>query len=92
MPAKRHQRTTKVDEAVIRLRIPRLKEGYFLATSPDVPGLVVQARSITEAVEFSQDVARKIIESCLHHGEPLPPVFSKARHSPRQLLVPVGLS
>ena len=58
MPAKRHHRTTKVDEALIRLRIRRLKEGYLVATSPDVPGLVVQARTITEVVEFSQDVAR----------------------------------
>lgn len=91
MAPKRHERLAKVDEVAIRLRIRRLKQGIYLATSPDVPGLVAQARSITEAVEISQDLARKIVESCLEHGDPLPPVFSRARQAPRELLIPVGM-
>ena len=46
-----------MDEATIRLHIEPLAEGGFVATSPDVPGLVVERRSITEAVEIAQAAA-----------------------------------
>jgi len=91
MAAKRHERLAAVDEVAIRVRIRRLKGGAYLGTSPDVPGLVAQGRSVAEVVEIAQRLARKIVESCLEHGDPLPPVFSKSRQAPRELLVPVGL-
>ena len=92
MAPKRHERVAKVDEVAIRLRIRRLKEGVYLATSPDVPGLVAQARNIAEAVQISQDLARKIVESCLEHGDPLPRVF-RTKHRPNQeFRVPVSVS
>ena len=59
-------------EAAIRVRIEPLDEGGFLATSPDVPGLVAEAGSMTEAVEIAQGLARKVAESCIEHGDPLP--------------------
>ena len=59
-------------EAAIRVHIEPLDEGGFLATSPDVPGLVAEGRSITEAAEIAQGLARKIAESCIEHGDPLP--------------------
>ena len=62
-------------EATIRLHVERLEDGDFLATSPDVPGLVAQGRSLTETVEIAQDLTRKIAESCLEHGDPLPPAL-----------------
>jgi predicted RNase H-like HicB family nuclease len=71
--------------------IKRLKGGVYLGTSPDVPGLVAQGRSIAEVVGIAQDLAGRIVESCLEHGDPLPPVFSKARQAPRELLIPVGM-
>ena len=37
-----------MNEAAIRLRIEQWDEGGFLATSPDVPGLVAEGRSVTE--------------------------------------------
>ena len=46
-----------MDEAVIRLHIEPLVEGGYLATSPDVPGLVAEGRSIVEAVEIAQGLA-----------------------------------
>ena len=82
---------TQVDEVAIRLRIETLAEGGYVATSPDVPGLVAEGRSITEAVEIAQGLTRKIIESCLEHGDPLPPAFAKTRRAPRELVVPVGI-
>ena len=63
-----------MNEVSIRLHIEPLGEDGFLATSPDVPGLVAEGRSITEAAEIAQGLARKIAESCLEHGDPLPGV------------------
>jgi predicted RNase H-like HicB family nuclease len=54
-----------------------LDEGGFVATSPDVPGLVAEGRSIVEATEIAQGLARKIVESCLDHGDPIPPSLAK---------------
>ena len=62
-----------MSESTIRLIVEPLEEGGYVATSPDVPGLVAQGRSISEAAEIAQDVARKIAESCIEHGDPLPP-------------------
>jgi predicted RNase H-like HicB family nuclease len=72
------------------LHIEALKEGGYLATSPDVPGLVAEGRSIMEAVEIAQGLTRKIIESCLEHGDPLPPALAKYADGPIDLLVPLG--
>ena len=65
-----------MNETSIRLHIEPLDEGGFLATSPDVPGLVAEGRSITETVEIAQGLARKIAESCIEHGDPLPPALA----------------
>ena len=56
----------------MHLRIERLENHQYLATSETVPGLVAQGRTVTETVEIAQDVARKLIESCLDHGDPVP--------------------
>jgi predicted RNase H-like HicB family nuclease len=88
---KREERVAAVDEATIRLHIEALEEGGYLATSPDVPGLVAEGRSITEAVEIAQGLTRKILESCLQHGDPVPPALAKLRKPPLDLLVPVGV-
>ena len=61
-----------MDEATIRLHIEALEEGGYVATSPDVPGLVAEGRSITETVEIAQGLTRKIVEAYLDHGDPLP--------------------
>jgi antitoxin HicB len=67
---RRQRRVIKVDEVAIPLHIEALREGGYLVTSPDVPGLVAEGRSITEAVELAQGLTRKIVESCLEHGDP----------------------
>jgi predicted RNase H-like HicB family nuclease len=79
-------------ETTIRLHIEPLTEGGFVATSPDVPGLVAEGRSIVEATEFAQGLARKIVESCLEHGDPLPPSLSHVKDGGSvDLLIPVGI-
>jgi len=82
-----------MDEVTIRLNVEPLDEGGFLATSPDVPGLVAEGRSVTEAAEIAQELARKIVESCLDHGDPVPPALAIFPGAPTavQLLVPVGV-
>jgi predicted RNase H-like HicB family nuclease len=80
-----------VEEAVVRLDVESLGDGGYLATSPDVPGLVAEGRTLAETAEIAQDVARKIIESCAEHGDPLPPAFRKRRARSQSLTVPVGI-
>ncbi len=67
-----------MSEAKIRLTIEPLDGGGYVATSPGVPGLVAEGRTITEAVEIAQELARKIAESCLDHADPLPPALPNA--------------
>jgi predicted RNase H-like HicB family nuclease len=81
-----------MSEAAIRLHVEPLEEGGFVGTSPDVPGLVAQGRSIVEVTEIAQDVARKIAESCHEHGDPLPPALSGLDNSkPLDLTIPIGV-
>lgn len=59
-------------EYTIRLSVAALPEGQFLATSDSLPGLVAQGRTVAETVDIARDVARKLLESYLEHGDPLP--------------------
>lgn len=88
---KRKEHVTRVDEVAIRIRIERVEEGRYVGTSPDVPGLVAEGRTIAETLEIAQGLARKIVESCREHGDPLPPVFSKARQPANEFCVPVAM-
>lgn len=65
-----------MNEFAINLHIEPLEEGGYVATSPDVPGLVAQGRTIVETTEIARDVARKIAESCVEHGDPQAKTFS----------------
>lgn len=49
-------------EKIINLHIEKLPEGVYLATSNDMPGLIVQGETIAEVIEFAKDVAEKLIE------------------------------
>lgn len=81
-----------MDEATIRLHVEPLDEGGFVATSPDVPGLVAEGRTITEATEVAQALARKIVESCIDHGDPIPPALvPMTAKGSVDLLIPVGV-
>ena len=77
-------------EHLIKVKLQRLPEGVFLATSEDVPGLVAQGRTIAETLEIAQDVARKLLESYVEHGDPLPPRLSKDVPIELELTIPVA--
>ncbi len=64
-------------EICLKLHIESLDEGGYVATSPNLPGLVAQGRTLSETLEIAQDVARKLIESYEEHGDPLPPGLQK---------------
>ena len=81
----------RMKEAMISLDVKELPEGGYLATSEDVPGLVAQGRTIAETLEIAQDVARKLVESYLEHGDELPPALRGAKTSRIKLKVPVNI-
>ena len=56
----------------LNLHIELVENGQYVATSPDVPGLVAQGRTIRETVEIAEDVAKEILESCIEHDDPIP--------------------
>ena len=62
-------------ERALHIHAEPLEEGGFVVTSPDVPGLVAEGRTLAEACEIAQGLARRIAESCIEHGDPLPPFF-----------------
>ena len=68
-----------MSEFLLPIKIEPLEEGGYLATSEDLPGLLAQGRTVTETMEIAQDVARKLVESYMEHGDPLPEVLTTAR-------------
>ncbi|MDX2128110.1 MAG: type II toxin-antitoxin system HicB family antitoxin [Chloroherpetonaceae bacterium] len=82
-------------EILIDLQIEALDEGGFLATSSDLQGFLAQGRTYAETIEIAQDVARKLIESYLEHGDALPDkIKAQFAHPNREitLKIPVAIS
>jgi len=50
-------------EKVIDLHIEKLPEGFYLATSDSIQGLVAQGRTVSETLEIARDVAKKLLEA-----------------------------
>jgi predicted RNase H-like HicB family nuclease len=50
-------------EKIINIHVEKLPEGYYLATSEDVQGLVAQGRTIIETLEIARDVVKKLLEA-----------------------------
>jgi predicted RNase H-like HicB family nuclease len=50
-------------ERIVNLHIEKLPEGYYLATSESIQGLIAQGRTIAETIEIAKDVAKKLIEA-----------------------------
>ena len=47
---------------VLNLNIEKLPEGYYLATSPDVHGLLAEAKTIDETVNIAKSIAKELKE------------------------------
>lgn len=50
-------------EGSIQIHIEKLPEGFYLATSDDIQGLVAQGRTVTETLGIARDVVKKLLES-----------------------------
>ncbi len=48
---------------IVNLYIEKFPEGFYLATSENVQGLVAQGRTIAETIEIAKDVAKKLVEA-----------------------------
>jgi predicted RNase H-like HicB family nuclease len=59
-------------ECLLPIKVEPLEEGGYLANSEVLPGFLAQGRSITETLEIARDVARKLVECYVEHGDHLP--------------------
>jgi len=85
--------SSSAQETTIQLFVEALDKGGYVATSPDIPGLVAQGRTMAETVEIAQGLARKFLESCLEHGDPIPPALSGLKNGSEhvELRIPVAI-
>jgi predicted RNase H-like HicB family nuclease len=56
----------------INLVIEKLPEGKYLGTSPDIPGLIVQADTPEEVLRLAPEIARDLIIVMAETNQPLP--------------------
>ncbi len=80
-----------MQEALVSVQFEQLPEGGYLATSKDLPGLVAQGRTVVETLKIAQDVARKLVESYIEHGDGLPPALRGVAESSIELHIPVNV-
>jgi predicted RNase H-like HicB family nuclease len=48
---------------IINLHIKKLPEGYYLATSDNLQGLIAQGHTIAETSEIARDATKKLLET-----------------------------
>ncbi len=77
---------------MIKIKIEKLEEGGYLATSETLQGLIAQGRTIAETIEIAQDVAKKLIESYIEHGDPLPFEIKETKSLVFTTSVPVSVN
>ena len=56
-------------ERLINVHIERLPEGYYLATSDALPGLIAQASTLAETLEIAQDVAKQLLAAMAERNQ-----------------------
>jgi predicted RNase H-like HicB family nuclease len=81
-----------MSEIMIKIRIEKLEEGGYLATSETLQGLIAQGRTIAETLEIAQDVAKRLVESYNEHGDPLPFEIKEMRSFVVNTSVPVSVN
>ena len=80
----------KETKYVLPLEIQALEEGGYLATSPALPGFLVQAETVEEVLRLAPDIAQSLIEAMREKGVPLPQALQSVEppfHA--ELLVPI---
>ena len=80
-------------EILLDVKIDALEEGGFLATSCDLPGLVVQGRTRAETIELAQANARMLMEAYLSENLPLPAAIRRLlKRKARSVHVPLPIA
>lgn len=80
-------------EIVLNVKMEPLEEGGFLATSPDLPGLVVQGRTRAETMELAQANARILMEVYFSEKLPLPAALNRLlKRKPKTLTLPLPVT
>ena len=80
-------------EIVLNVKLEPLEEGGFVATSSDLPGLVVQGRTRTETMELAQANARILMEVYLSEKLPLPPALRRVvKRKAKTLILPLPVT
>lgn len=70
-------------ERIVNVRIEKLPEGPYPATSDEVQGLVAQGRTITETLAIACDVARRLLAAQAERGVAVsPPLAADAFDDP----------
>ena len=78
-------------EYMISIKIKKLKEGDYLATSNSIQGVIAQGRTIAETMEIAWDVAKKLIKSYIEHNDPLPSEMKKSINHIASVQIPVNV-
>ena len=81
--------SSRKNDAMIKhllVQIEELPEGGFMAASEDLPDLIAYAATASEALENAKDVAQKLVDSYLEHGDALPPAFRPSHSTHRELI------
>ena len=76
----------KCMERIVTIHIEKLPEGYYLATSEEVQGLVAQGRTVAETIEIARDVVRRLLEAQTER-EQIPPLTKVAERFDYPLIV-----
>jgi len=80
-------------EIVLDVKLEPLDEGGFVATSPDLPGLMVQGRTRAETMELAQANARILMEVYLSEKLPLPPALRRVfKRKAKTLTLPLPVA
>lgn len=80
-----------MSEYMLSIKIEKLEEGGYLATSNSIQGLIAQGRTIAETMEIAWDVAKKLIESYIYHNDPLPFEINKPINHVTNVQIPVSI-
>ena len=63
---------------ILPVEIHPLEEGGYLATSPVLPGFLVQAETVEKVLQLAPGVAQALIEAMQEKGVPLPQAMQAA--------------
>jgi len=76
----------------IKLTIERFHEGdrnYYVATSPDIQGLVAEANTLDEVIDIARDLIPMLLELETDDGQDLTMKFTTARNILKQAQISV---